>query len=315
MCKIIHAFSSLFMMLSCLSSSDLMASKEDENQQQVRLVKVQTQDPDLTLLEETGRGNHYLNEVELSEPFGLYKLIIGADVVGFQSVSPYLKSGVIIAEEMTDVLEVYQSKGYGKILRRKMAELFDGYIGKPMSMNHSEDSLGNESTIFAYLYSDNEWYWGGNGASLKSSLDAGYGIISISGRKMGLVQMLYPRNKTHWSDEKVNLLLQASRINCQGAKKESIPFLLKIIEKIDFKQETDLSTFCCIIGFVDNFKTVEASKMLEEHIQGIAHEDMEYIASRVSDGANNLEKQIIDPTFMLAVNVHGILEIIGKYRK
>lgn len=198
--------------------------------------------------------------IEGPDIFGVYTLTKKGtgEVLGLQAITPHIKKDTLYASAMTDIIPAKQGQGFGKALRRKTASLFDQYIRTDFFVESEEQSAPRRLTL-SHLYSDNEWMWGKNGASLKSALNAGYGIVCISPfNLMGLVQMTYPRTEYHWSNERVEWLMEFSRLNRSDLNQDSLSFLIKILEDLDYSQDTELSTFYAIITFIErNFEKDE----------------------------------------------------------
>lgn len=99
---------------------------------------------------------------DLSDPQGLYVIFKDNNIdtpIGVQSFGFYQKNGTSVLEATTDILDKFQGKGWGTKLRKSTTEYF--------SKVHKN---------VKYLYSINEWEWGENHESLKSSINAGYRI-------------------------------------------------------------------------------------------------------------------------------------------
>lgn len=204
-------------------------------------------------------------------PFGVYVLKEepSGQAVGLQSLAPLTWDEILAAEEMTDILPEHQGKGYGTILRTKTAETARKFI--------EEKSLHNNLPL-SFLYSDNEWFWGFNHASLKSSLAAGYGIVCIT-EGMGAAHMVFPKNEYCWNENRLKHLLTASKLlqasfantspqgnnrkqACENLSKEHketvTESFMAILKDCNLEKDPDICSFLAICSFlVSDLKTEE----------------------------------------------------------
>lgn len=218
------------------------------NEYGLNLQKMKGNKEELSTFEETGRLESYVKGLRypLESPFGIYVVYEGDTPVAIQGLSHHFKQNALIASEMIDVLKDYQGKKYGSRLRAATAKfLEEKYLGNFVTIDQeSEKSLWP----LTYLHSCNEWCWGENIESLKSSLNAGYRIACIA--RSGTIQMLYTNDKEIlqklWPRDRTDQLLKIASMfqNPETYNEEEFKNNLgSLLESLDFTQETDITTF------------------------------------------------------------------------
>ncbi len=209
----------------------------------------------LAIFEETGRVESYQKDLgyRLESPFGVYVAYERENgrPVAIQSFSSYVRHDHLVAEGMTDVLEAFQEKGYGSKLRVETAKWLSQFLENKVECGRGEESIISELPL-TFLYSDNEWEWGMNYPSLKSSLTAGYGIACVSNYRT--IQMLYTKNesvkKALWQEDRVSRILKISKfmMDLKAGRSELSAESIDqdftyILNDLDLTQETDIVTF------------------------------------------------------------------------
>ncbi|MBA4117336.1 MAG: hypothetical protein C0514_00370 [Candidatus Puniceispirillum sp.] len=207
---------------------------------------------DLAFLDETGRKESYEDTFHETQAmfgekdtlFGVYLLKVNAVPVAAHALCAHNHNGYLVAEGMTDVLESHQGRRYGTILRMEAAKLAQSAIESKRIFMMNECPM-----TLDYLYSTNEWLWGENHPSLKSSLNAGYGVACVSSH-LGLAHLLYPKNEAMWADERVNHLMDASALIYKAHQKgRSLTHDVRSHEQIPFDQSVEIiDHFRCIIN-------------------------------------------------------------------
>lgn len=202
----------------------------------------------LSFFAETGRLETYEKDLRypLESPFGVYVVYENEEPIAIQGFSVYQKSNALIASAVTDVLEKFQGQRYGTRLRTATARfLEENYLGKIVTVNINDQII---SQPLLYLHSCNEWMWGENIQSLKSSLSAGYQIACVGGSQT--VQMLYTKDETLrqnlWSTERTEQLIAFASLMQGGQSFNTEKFSLKLtslLHSLDFTQEVDIATF------------------------------------------------------------------------
>jgi hypothetical protein len=244
--------------ISHASSADYAQIIFDDKESPIiikKLTQHDTTQQTLSVFEETGRLKDYQNELSyrLESPFGVYVAYdrTSERPIAIQTFSQWIKYGYLIAEGMTDVLEAFQGKGYGSKLRTETAKWLNQFFDSKVECGRGEESSISDLPL-AFLYSDNEWMWGTNYPSLKSSLTAGYGIACIS--KYPTIQLLCSKNefirKALWPEDRVSRILKISKfmMDPTAAPSEiSIESIgndfTYILNDLDLTQETDIVTF------------------------------------------------------------------------
>ena len=209
-------------------------------------------------------------------PFGVYKLVVNGDTVGIHSILPAKNGQSIVAFVITNIYPRYQGKGFGTLLRKLAAERVEGNIGYPVTFWSEANQCNQVSDLpLSYIYSNNEWLWGRNGATTWSSYKAGYGIVSIN--STGLVQMLYPRREWMWNEERTKTLMAASRVlQKDRSSKEVIPLFTKIINDLDLKQNAEMSTLRSLLFYIQANLNMhsESTLAIDEFIKGLSQEHL-----------------------------------------
>jgi len=218
------------------------------NEYGLNLQKVIGNKEKLSTFEETGRLESYIEALRypLESPFGIYVVYEGDTPIAIQGLFHDFKEDTLIASGMTDVLENYQGKKYGSRLRAATAKfLEEKYLGNFVTIDQEGEK---RLWPLTYLHSCNEWYWGENIESLKSSLNAGYRIACIA--RSGTIQMLYTNNQEIlqklWSRDRTDQLLKiASMFRSPDVYNEEVfkNNLRSLLQSLDFTQETDITTF------------------------------------------------------------------------
>ncbi|AIK95865.1 hypothetical protein [Candidatus Odyssella acanthamoebae] len=250
--------SSLVIILHASSAADYTQIIFDEKESPLiikKLTQHDTTQQTLSVFEETGRLESHQDELSyrLESPFGVYVAYdrTSERPVAIQTFSQWIKYGYLIAEGMTDVLEAFQGKGYGGKLRTETAKWLSQFLDSKVECGRGEESRTSQLPL-AFLYSDNEWMWGVNYPSLKSSLTAGYGIACIA--KYPTIQLLYSKNesmmKALWQEDRVSRILSLSKFMMGPAAAPSEISIESIgndftyiLNDLDLTQETDIVTF------------------------------------------------------------------------
>ncbi|MBW8310188.1 MAG: hypothetical protein K0M45_11255 [Candidatus Paracaedibacteraceae bacterium] len=209
----------------------------------------------LNIFEETERVESHQKNLgyRLESPFGVYVAYERENErpVAIQSFSSFVNHGHLVAEGMTDVLKAFQGKGYGSKLRIETAKWLSQFLDNNVECGRGEESSISELPL-TFLQSDNEWEWGRNYPSLKSSITAGYGIACIS--NYSTIQMLYTKNesikKNLWSEDRVSRILKISKfmmdpsaVRSETAAESIDDDFTYILNDLDLTQETDIVTF------------------------------------------------------------------------
>lgn len=252
-----------------LSLSTVNASENPTDLGPLTVRKATPQD-DLSVFKETDRLDSYQETLSITNPeekLGVYVACLSSgEMVGIHSISPPSEE-CPFAEEMTDILEKYQGKRYGTQLRRYVAQQANLIIGtkvKCTSYDQRPPIRSKEETILKGLYSDNEWMWGQNYPSLKSSLNVDYKPILLTHAAGGCAHMVYSKNIVAWSDSRIASLIdvakkvfKASTLKELSLKDiadadgtEIVAGYLKILNDLDLTQDTEMVTFLSICKFM-----------------------------------------------------------------
>ncbi len=299
-CRILFLFfTGISLEPNCYASENIYRESEKDIESQIVIERVSGDD--LTPFEETGRLEGYQESRFFESPFGVYGIKVGGNLVGLQSINPYVKSGKLIASEMTDVLSGQQGKGYGKKLRAQTETLLGNFIKEktPCSVRvphkspvwpGSEENLYSEHTLpISYVYSDNEWLWGENHPSLASSLKANYGIVCISGLDMGLVQMFSPSNESMWSEHRVDLLLEASKLLMEEdldkeKKKKAVSLFIDILKDLKLEEDADIVSFINISYFL--LGSFQENQSVMDYFQSLEEKDIKNLSNFIKEGSS-----------------------------
>ncbi len=187
----------------------------------------------------------------LESPFGVYVAYESASSapVAIQSFHHGEENGCLVAYPATNVLDAHQGKRYGTILRKVTAKYFDNFFGQQVKIDGKELS----HLPLSHLTSGNEWCFGDNHPSLKSALNAGYGIEYIF--YGGNLAMRYPATKdgTLWSEDRVAALVEFSKVmmNPSSASSPSImgatmEHMRTILSDLDYTKEDDITTLLSV---------------------------------------------------------------------
>jgi hypothetical protein len=255
------SFISIFLILcflSCPTSATTVSEIVEKQEQPNIIVRKARITDDLSALQEIYRlkGENFTEDYVEDCPFGSY---IALDektgtVYGIQTFYPCEKDGVLYAEPVTDLLEKYQSKGIGSLLRRETAKIFDTFIGKSINLASPNEPECLSSSPLSYILSSNEWCFGeySGHPSLMSQLKAGYGIIAISSKQV--LYTAYPPQKGCWTMKREEAFVATSkalmkRFNLEARVKEEeastevlIQSLKILLNDLNFEQETDILT-------------------------------------------------------------------------
>lgn len=244
--RFLAKFSFYFLWSVFLSHVVLASSHGEELVEMIRPTSIR----DLAFLDETGRKESYEDTFHEMQAmfgkkdtlFGVYLLKVNTVPVAAHALCAHNHNGCLVAEGMTDVLESHQGRRYGTILRMEAARLAQDAIESKRIFMMNECPM-----TLDYLYSTNEWLWGENHPSLKSSLNAGYGVACVSSH-LGLAHLLFPKNEAMWPDERVTHLMDASALIYNAYQKgRSLAYDAQGHEGIPFDQNTEI---------VDHFRYV-----------------------------------------------------------
>lgn len=186
----------LFLMISTVFSGDFPQSNQEVTIRRIENGK--DFEPHVQALKEINRLEDYLytSEVPIS-PFGTYILFVSTIPAGIIHVSEFNESGTV-AEVMTDVIKSYQGRGFGTLIRKHLA-----------------DEVSRESKDVRFIKSVNEWSWGENLESLKSSIRAGFKIYSFY-QYSGFLSLFYSTKNEHtqeaWPEERTTALVAIGNI-------------------------------------------------------------------------------------------------------
>ncbi|MBX9697495.1 MAG: hypothetical protein K2X53_05385 [Alphaproteobacteria bacterium] len=309
-----HSFISNFLILCFLScpTSATTVSEIVEKQEQPNIIvrKARTTD-DLSALQEIYRlkGENFTEDYVEDCPFGSY---IALDektgtVYGVQTFYPCEKDGVLYAEPVTDLLEKYQSKGIGSLLRRETAKIFDTFIGKSINLAKPNEPELLSSSPLSYILSSNEWYFGeySGHPSLMSQLKAGYGIIAITSKEV--LYTAYPPQKGCWPMKREEAFVATSkalmkrfnpeaRINEEEASTEVLIQSLKILlNDLNFEQETDIVTFLTLHDTLLSLPIIrsEEKDFMHNFIKNLSQQQLKSI----NDLTQDLRKEKVSQAF------------------
>ncbi len=232
----------------------------------------------LRLFEPTGRLEGYLDNATypIDTPLGIYiayekkdKQEIPVAILSYGD--PTEGERGVSASRSTNVLEAFERKGYGSLIRAKSIEYASQFLGTQMEYRGVDGNILSRPLLT--IHSDCEWGLGRNYPSLGSSLKAGFGITYID--KHGNLSMSYTNDylirSAFWSQDKLDALVRFSKY-IMKINAEPLPAIIEegllnakesmmhIVYNLDFTQETDLMTFLSLCQSVLrklNFKWVD----------------------------------------------------------
>ena len=237
--------------------------------------------------------------------------------VAIQSFDHGEKSDPLCAYDHTNVLETHQGRKYGSLLRAQTAKYFDRFLGSTVKIDGEKLS----HLPLSFIDSSNEWYFGENYPSLKSALNAGYGIESID--FYGTLDMRYPSNADSWSPSRVAAITEFSKIMMNPSSTSSpsimsaaMEHMRTILSDLDYTKEADITTLLSVAERVikitnpDSFEgpdyliTLERKTIyqaiydgpLREVFEGLSEEYLMFVKNFVGKGYSPLH------------NFNGVLE-------
>ncbi|MBP6986289.1 MAG: hypothetical protein KBB83_06870 [Alphaproteobacteria bacterium] len=255
-------------------------------------------------------------------PFGVFKITRGNQLLGVQKIgfALRLKDSLILAAPMTDIADAFQGRGYGKILRTEVARHVGKYIGSNIAFCRTEikpDSNEEpqwETLPLVAMKSCVEWYSGRNGNSLRTALVADYGIKNLKYSYRHLhVSTCYPRNPSLWSDRRIDILMQISRLNSENPRPESIPLYIELLQDLDLTQDNDIETLNSISLYMESsFQDNLACERLNQFFQDLPTDLIKGVLNRIQSEKPTIEQRIFPFTGVHKFKPHRVLELKNK---
>lgn len=213
-------------------------------------IKKVTKREELEAFEETRCLDEHLERIHycLEAPFGVYIAYDNKNMtpVAIQSFCAFTKDSLLMASAMTNVVKAYQGQRFGSVLRTETAKYLDQFLGKRVKMD--EEKLSD--LPLSCLFSSNEWFFGENYPSLKSALNAGYGISSIA--HCGTLDMRCPNDATLWSPRRVDAIVEFSKVMVNpgsassSAMSNATSCIGYILNDLDFAKVADITTLLSV---------------------------------------------------------------------
>jgi len=211
-------------------------------------IKKVTQSEELKAFGDTGSVYEHLESLHycLESPFGVYVAYDNESMtpVAIQSFCAFTKDSLLMAAPKTNVLKAYQGRRFGSVLRAETAK----YLGQFLSKQVKTDDGKLSDLPLCCLISSNEWFFGENYPSLKSALNAEYGISSIA--HCGTLDMRYPNDATLWSPRRVAAIIEFSKVMTDPSSASSmsatVSYISYILSDLDFTKIPDITTFLSV---------------------------------------------------------------------
>ena len=199
----------------------------------------------------------------------------------------------------------------------KAIKYFDSFFGQQVKIDGEELS----HLPLSHLTSSNEWCFGENYPSLKSALNAGYGIESID--FYGTLDMQYPRNAGSWDPSRVAAIVEFSKVmmNPRSTSSPSImgatmEHMRTILSGLDYTKEDDITTLLSVAERVikitnpDSFEgpdyriVLETKPIYKAIYDGLLREAFEGL----SEEQLTLIKNFVEKGYSRVHNFNGVLE-------
>lgn len=255
----------------------------------------------------------------LESPFGVYIAyqLEGMKPVAIQSFNPGAEDDYLCAYPHTNVLESYQRLKYGSTLRAQTAKYLDPFFGKQVTVSNGELS----ELSLSCLLSSNEWYFGENYPSLKSALNAGYGVHSIA--HFGTLDMRYPNNAGLWSQNRVAAIVDFSKIMMNPSSASSPEIMVSamdnigfILNDLNFIKEADVTTLLSVaervikITHPDSFEGPDYRITMERKAiyQAIYNGPLSEVFASLNETQKQLVKRFTEKGYSPCHNFNGVLE-------
>jgi hypothetical protein len=291
----------------------------------------------LPVLETSGRAACYADDIKkaIDDIYGVYGIRYKSEIIGVHTVRPHVQSAVTCGYVMTDVLEIYRGLKFGTMLRKWVGEYFKTITCEKIPLSPVEYT----KDIPMYLNSSNEWRWGKNGQSTKSSYNAGYRIVELAAH--GLVQMIYPLNsmweKYCWTEERTLNFLRFGMMCAQKIDFTVLTFtecFREILDCLDFDNLHDFISFLnimdavkygsgdlieteyavmmddCIQNYVADLSRCKLTKLLNYIILSTAT-DLDDFWRTFEEGANvlsSIHEYPLVTTFLLQADISALIE-------
>lgn len=181
----------------------------------------------------------------LKSPLGVYIAYETANMipVAIQSFGEYTKGALFMAAAKTNVLKAYQGLKYGSEMRKRTAEYISTFFGKPIQIDYEKLS----GSPLLCIASSNEWFFGENYPSLKSALNAGYGIVSIA--HFGTAEMRYPNDGSLWNSSRIAAIIEFSKIMMtpsDALASVAVSHMIYLLTDLDFSKTPDITTLLSV---------------------------------------------------------------------